>query len=141
MLPYIGIPSILAKFRALTWFPCINVTVNSIYESVSVRPEQHSQAYVVVIDAWLIVTLVPNLIKFPLRNISRLEFDDHNLIRRHEDIWSLSDMFASLPIGLGWMYDIARSVNGIVGSVVIDGITWGFKNIHQGKKGNIYQGY
>ncbi|KAJ1344018.1 hypothetical protein BSLG_001158 [Batrachochytrium salamandrivorans] len=88
----------------------------------------------VVIDAWAI-TIVPGFIKFPVRIISMVEFNEHDRICSHEDVWSARDMLATLPAGLGWVYDAVRTLNGALSSVWIEavvGLGKSFRSIPKG---------
>nr|CAG8548907.1 6490_t:CDS:2 [Entrophospora candida] len=55
-----------------------------------------------------------------LRIISRFEFNEQTKIVRHEDMWSIKDLFESLPL-VGWIYaEVSRKVNGMItGGIVV----------------------
>ena len=63
----------------------------------------------VVIDSILVFGLV--VVDVPIRCITRLEFNIEGLIVVHEDIWSVSDIIASMPI-LGSIYGLSRRFTG-----------------------------
>ncbi|KAL2918447.1 hypothetical protein HK105_201848 [Polyrhizophydium stewartii] len=117
-----GTPSIIAQFLFLTWFPAMQVEVSSVYETFTSLPGRTDLVDVIVVDSWVTFTLVPGLVKLPIRFISKFEFDEHQRVYRHEDIWSVRDVLANLPIGLGWVYGVFRKINGAVSSVAINAI-------------------
>ncbi len=45
---------------------------------------------------------------FPIRILSRFEFGQDARIIKHEDIWSMRDLIASIWI-LGWFYELFRN--------------------------------
>ncbi|KAJ1338799.1 hypothetical protein BSLG_006436 [Batrachochytrium salamandrivorans] len=122
LVSVIGVPAILAQFRIFTWLPHLHVAVSSVYETISSRPGRSTTTDAVVIDAWVTITIVPGFIKFPVRIISMVEFNEHDRICSHEDVWSARDMLATLPAGLGWVYDAVRTLNGALSSVWIEAV-------------------
>ncbi|KAH6581690.1 hypothetical protein BASA60_002277 [Batrachochytrium salamandrivorans] len=135
LVSVIGVPAILAQFRIFTWLPHLHVAVSSVYETISSRPGRSTTTDAVVIDAWVTITIVPGFIKFPVRIISMVEFNEHDRICSHEDVWSARDMLATLPAGLGWVYDAVRTLNGALSSVWIEavvGLGKSFRSIPKG---------
>lgn len=118
-----GIPAIKAQFRAVSWFHSIDITQSLLTTTHTALPGSAKEATVIAIDAVIVFT-ISKYLRFPVRIVSKFTFDEQNKIYLHEDIWSFADLFSRAPLGLGWLYEALRAVNGSATSLVIERLVW-----------------
>jgi hypothetical protein len=118
-----GLPEITSQFLFLTLFSSIDNQINSI----TTTPSYGDHGQLVTVDSSLVFTIIPWVFKIPVRTVTHLHFDGQGRVIKHEDIWSLREVAGSV-VGVGWMYEMLRRVNGYVSSVVIEkafeGMNW-----------------
>ncbi|KAJ3165291.1 hypothetical protein HK101_000270 [Irineochytrium annulatum] len=106
-----GTAAIISQFMFLTVLPDITTRIDSILTSAS--------GDLVTIDALITFTVIPYIAVLPIRCLTRFEFDEEGKVCSHDDLWSVRELYANMSL-TGWMYELFRTVNGVVSSFVLE---------------------